>query len=108
LEYQLMLAHEMQICCLITAWRVYNHSPGKWLYQVGGHGTGPPTIFKADSRRRLYTQLDISRAGEVAKSRQANSADAAESSGQLDISTITAEEVAQIRGTPELVRGLEE
>lgn len=44
---------------------------------------------------RLYTQLDISRAGEIAKSRQANTADAAESGGQLDISTITAEEVLE-------------
>lgn len=54
-----------------------------------------PTIFKAHSKRRLYTQLDISRAGEIAKSRQANTADAAESGGQLDISTITAEEVLE-------------
>lgn len=43
--------------------------------------------------RRLYTQLDVSATGSIAKSRQASDASFAESGGQVDAHSITPDEV---------------
>lgn len=42
---------------------------------------------------RLYTQLDISTAGEISKSRAAKDENIAESGGKIEVSSITADEV---------------
>ncbi|KAL9039242.1 MAG: hypothetical protein Q9180_002642, partial [Flavoplaca navasiana] len=53
-------------------------------------------IFESDyphAWRRLYTQLDVSATGGVAKARQAASANLQEDGGRVDTATITPEEV---------------
>ena len=48
-----------------------------------------------DGRFRLYTQLDTSKTGDLAKSRQVDSESLKESGGRVDINSITAEEVLE-------------
>ena len=48
-----------------------------------------------DGKFRLYTQLDTSKTGDIAKSRQADSDSLKEWGGRVDFSSITAEEVLE-------------
>ena len=68
-----------------------DHPPGGRLYQVRDSRARKNGLLIRSFR--LYTQLDISSTGEIAKDRQAKSAAFQESGGRVETNTITAEEV---------------
>ncbi|KAL2052330.1 hypothetical protein ABVK25_007489 [Lepraria finkii] len=71
--------------------------PHAWVFGsvISSKHGGCVIIPREDGYIRLYTQLDTSKTGEIAKSRQANSESLKESGGRVDVNSITAEEVLE-------------
>ncbi|KAL4900542.1 hypothetical protein BDW74DRAFT_93501 [Aspergillus multicolor] len=71
--------------------------PHAWIFGsvVSSQHGGCVIIPRENGYIRLYTQLDVSKTGTLAQSRQARDASFAEAGGQIDIHSITADEVLE-------------